>query len=602
MGIGEVLRTTKEMGGLLKLIKYANPQRNDAANCLGTQLARNAAEFGDERALIFEGRDITWRAYNELANQYANALKADGIGSGDTVCIMMENRIEFLAALIGVNKLGATAALINTGLTGTPLIHCVSSVESKKVIVGTECQQAIAEALQDIPLKAGEDFLVIKDKAEDSVPDWARDFDQVASDASKDNPPETEQIDPQSPGLYIFTSGTTGLPKAAIVSNRRFMGSAVAAGKIGLRCGRGDTIYLCLPLYHLTGLMLGFGGGLTSGSTMFIRRKFSASNFLPEIREHNCKAMVYIGEMCRYLMSSPEKPDDADNPLKNIMGNGLRPDIWIDFKQRFGIERIAEFYGSSEGNVAFLNLLNKDKTIGFCPAPYAVVKYDVDNDEIVRDANGRCIKAGKGEAGLLMGKITEKTKFEGYTSKEATEKKIVRNAFEEGDAWFNTGDLIKRVDVGFAFGIPHFQFVDRVGDTFRWRSENVSTNEVGEIINQHPKIEITNVYGVEIPGTEGRAGMASLVLKEDAGDLDMDEFAQFVNKELPAFARPVFVRIQRELQVTGTFKLLKGDLRKEVYDIDAVSDPIYVMKPGSQQYEKLDQDFYQKLKDGSAGF
>ncbi|MDZ7685498.1 MAG: AMP-binding protein [Gammaproteobacteria bacterium] len=395
---------------------------------MGTQLARNAAEFGDERALIFEGRDINWRGFNELANQYANALKADSVTAGDTVCIMMENRIEFLAAMIGVNKLGATTALINTGLTGTPLIHCISSVESKKVIAGTECQQAISEAMEDIPLTAGEDFLVIKNQPGDDIPNWARDFDQVAGDASKDNPPETGEIDANSPGFYIFTSGTTGLPKAAIVSNRRFMGSAVAAGKIGLRCGRGDTLYLCLPLYHLTGLMLGFGGGLTVGATMFVRRRFSASNFLPEIRENNCKAMVYIGEMCRYLMNSPEKPDDADNPLQNIMGNGLRPDIWMDFKQRFGIERIAEFYGSSEGNVAFLNLLNKDKTIGFCSMPYAVVKYDIDNDEIVRDANGRCIKAEEGEAGLLMGEITERTKSEGYTSQEATEKKIVRNA------------------------------------------------------------------------------------------------------------------------------------------------------------------------------
>jgi citronellyl-CoA synthetase len=284
------------------------------------------------------------------------------------------------------------------------------------------------------------------------------------------------------------------------------------------------------------------------------------------------------------------------------MGNGLRPDIWLEFKQRFGIQRITEFYGSSEGNVAFANLLNRDCTVGMTAMPIALIKYDVDADEIVYDGKGHCIRVSDGEAGLLLGKITEKTVFEGYTNPEATESKILRNVFKEGDAWFNTGDLLRTTDVGFAFGIPHYQFVDRVGDTFRWKSENVSTNEVGEIINGHPQIQICNVYGVDVPKADGKAGMAAVVLAEGETELDLESFSAYVNAELPAYARPVFLRVQSDLDTTGTFKMVKGDLRKEGYDLEQVKDPLYVMKPRSSQYERLDSSYAGQINAGDGGF
>jgi citronellyl-CoA synthetase len=335
---------------------------------------------------------------------------------------------------------------------------------------------------------------------------------------------------------------------------------------------------------------------------MFIRRKFSGSNFLSEVREHGATCFIYIGELCRYLLNVPAKADDRNNPLMCMMGNGLRPDVWHEFKARYGIKRIAEFYGSSEGNVAFLNMLNKDCTVGTTSLPLALVKYDVDADEIARDAQGRIIKVADGEPGLLLGKITEHTAFEGYTSSKDTEKKILRDAFEKGDAWFNTGDLMKTVDVGFSLGLPHYQFVDRVGDTFRWKSENVSTNEVGEIINGHVQVDFCNVYGVEIPKADGRAGMASLVLVEGIEALDVKSFSAYVNEHLPAYARPVFLRIQRELDTTGTFKMVKGELRKQSYDLDLVSDPIYVLKPRSNTYELLDREYLAVLRAGDAGY
>jgi citronellyl-CoA synthetase len=320
------------------------------------------------------------------------------------------------------------------------------------------------------------------------------------------------------------------------------------------------------------------------------------------VREHGATCFIYIGELCRYLLHTPAQPDDYRNPLSAVMGNGLRPDVWHAFKERFGISRVAEFYGASEGNIGFVNLLNKDCTVGTTTFPVALVRYDVDADEILRDSQGRCIRVDKGEPGLLLGKITETTAFEGYTNSEATESKVLRDVFEDGDAWFNTGDLLKTVDVGFAFGLTHYQFVDRVGDTFRWKSENVSTNEVGEIINSHPQVALCNVYGVEVPATNGRAGMAALKLAEGVKALDLDSFSDHVNRELPPYARPVFLRILTDLDTTGTFKLVKGELRKQAYDKTLVEDPLYVMKPAASRYEPLDDDFAARIAAGEGGY
>jgi citronellyl-CoA synthetase len=348
--------------------------------------------------------------------------------------------------------------------------------------------------------------------------------------------------------------------------------------------------------------MIGAGAALASGASMFIRRKFSASNFLKEVRQHNTNCLVYIGELCRYLSNTPVKPDDHKNPLKSIVGNGMRPDVWPGFKKRFGIKRISEFYGASEGNVAFANLLNKDCTIGFTTARVALVKYDIHEDEIVKDTQGRCIEVAAGEPGLLLGHISEEAVFEGYTDKAATEKKVLRDAFDEGDAWFNSGDLLREIDVGYTLGYAHYQFVDRVGDTFRWKSENVSTNEVGELINGYRQVHFSNVYGVDVPNADGRAGMVALNMNEGEENLDIAGFSAFVNDTLPPYARPVFVRVQSNLDVTGTFKMVKGDLKKEGYDLAQVDDPIYVLKPHATAYELLDADFAAAIASGQAGY
>ncbi len=602
MGIRNVVGTLKDVVTVLKASKELKPKPMSTADSMGARVEANATNFGNRPAVMFEGKTVTWGEFNRLANRYAHYFQSQGIERGTAVSLFMENRIEFLACITALHKLGAVVALINTNLRGQPLTHCITVAESRMCVFGEELTAAVEEVKGELSLEEGRDYVFVPDGGENAAPNWATNLDATSRDLNDANPSTTASVTLGDNAFYVYTSGTTGLPKAAVMTQRRLLATGAVCHKVGLRLVETDRLYLCLPLYHATGLVVGWGGVVGAGASAFVRRKFSASRFLDEVREHRTNTFVYIGELCRYLLNTPARPDDRDNPLTRIIGNGLRPDIWMDFKNRFGIERITEFYGASEGNAAFMNLLNKDRTIGLTVNKIALVQYDVYKDEIVRDANGRCQPVKPGQPGLLIAAITEDQAFEGYTNPEATEKKIIRNAFADGDAWFNSGDLIKEVEVGFAARFKHYQFVDRVGDTFRWRSENVSTNEVGEIINQHPQVSICNVYGVEIPGADGRAGMASINLAEGVSELDIEDFSRFVERELPAYARPVFLRIQRDMDVTGTFKMVKGDLKKQGYDLQQVSDPIYVMKPRSTEYERLERGFFSEIRSGTAGY
>ena len=601
MALRDIVTALADLPTLLALKRGLKPRPLDTRDCLGAAVERNAARVGAMTAIVCGDESVTWAEFNAQANRYAGAFKASGLRRGDVASVMMENRIDFLAVVVALNKLGVTASLINTNLRGRPLTHCVSITKSRQLVFGSEVAEAINEVKAELDLREGEDYhLVPEDGA--PKPNWAADIAAESAAHDSANPPDTGETTLGETAMFIFTSGTTGLPKAAVLSNRRYLMSAHLAGKAGLRCTERDRLYICLPLYHGTGLMVGAGAAFTSGASMFIRRRFSASAFLPDIRAHNCNCFIYVGELCRYLMNTPAKPDDADSPLVTMMGNGLRPDVWNAFKARYGIKRITEFYGASEGNVAFANLLNKDCTIGMTSSKVALVSYDVDTDEIVRDAAGRCVPVAAGQPGLLLGHINPEAAFEGYTDNSATEKKILRDVHEAGDAWFNTGDLLREVDVGFSLGYAHYQFVDRTGDTFRWKSENVSTNEVSDILSAAPGIELCNVYGVLVPGADGRAGMAAVTLAEGVDALDWGAFAEHARKELPPFARPVFVRVQPAMTLTGTYKMVKGDLKREGYDIGAFDDPVYVMKPGQARYERLDPGFLKTIKRGEAGY
>ena len=601
----EVIRVIKDFISVLPFVATYKPPSDDEAVSMGLEFQKTATRNAHRPAIIFEGRELNWQQFNELANQFAHLLKQQGVKRGDVVSLFMENRVEMLAATIGASKIGATIALINTNLRGKSLTHCISITESSKCLLGEELQDAIAQVRSELPLADG-DYFWVRDQAvgADNVeaPAWCVDVMASLHTMPVVNPPETADIRAGEKAVYIFTSGTTGLPKAAIIYHRRFMAATTTGYKVGLRAKAKDRIYLCLPLYHITGFSLGFGSSMLSGAALILKRKFSARSFWHEVKQHNANMFVYVGELCRYLTMQEQQPDEIDNPIQTMLGNGLRPDVWDQFRSRFKVARISEIYGSSEGNASFINLLNKDRTIGTSTATIMLVKYDVDEDAIVTDSHGQLIEVQHGESGLLIAKIEGRYAFDGYQDQQATSSKILTDVKESGDRWFNTGDLVKRIDVGFALGLPHYQFVDRVGDTFRWRSENVSTNEVSEIITTFEQIDIANIYGVEVPGTEGKAGMAAISLQPNC-KFDAVAFAKFVNEQLPIHARPVFVRLQPIMETTGTFKLVKGQLRKEAYHLDKVNnEPIFVMKPKQSQYEILDEDFYQAIKNAEAGF
>ena len=582
-------------------LQFFQPPTDDMKTSLGLMFQTTAAKYPNKSAIVCGDSELTWAQFNALTNQFAYSLKNQGVARGDCVAVLIENRTELLCSIFALAKIGATAGMVNTGLTDRPLAHCIGIVESTKCLVGQELLAPVVGVKGDLELQ-DKDYLWVADPLINAAaPDWATDFSATLADMPSDNLPETDEIVAGEIALYIFTPGTTGLPKPAVIYHRKIMSAAKPYSTVGFHAKPSDRMYICLPLYHATGFLLGIGSCLHSGASMFVRRRFSASQFWPEVQKHQTTLFVYVGELCRYLAMAPECPEEKNNPLKTMLGNGLRPDIWGTFRKRFGVKRITEIYGSSEGNVSFLNILNKESTIGTGSVVVMLVKYDIENDEIVLDENGQVIEVEEGEAGLMLGQIDDRYKFDGYKNADATTDKILTNLREPGDRWFNTGDLIRKIDVGFAMGLPHYQFVDRVGDTFRWRAENVSTNEVGEILNTCDQIEISNVYGVDIPGAEGKAGMAAITLPPGQ-QFNAAAFTDFVDRELPAFARPVFVRIEQEQDTTGTFKLFKGKLKQQAYHLDQVDEPIFVRQPKSKQYEMLDRGFYEQLINGNAGY
>ena len=596
----EFFRVLGELRYLIPVMRYKFPDPDDPASLAHT-FQDTTNRFAERPFLYFEDEMWTYADTNKAANILATYLTSTGVKHGDRIVLFMENRPSFVISLLALNKIGAIAVLINTSLTGDPLIHCINSSDSVKCIVGAEQADALEDVLDQINITKQEDFLWSKDTDQYSLPDWAIDLQAQLDNSNDKNLDETNSVKAKDVACYIFTSGTTGVPKAAICPNQKLIAASINIKMAGYRINEKDCMHNSLPLYHSTGLMLGLCAVVQAGASTFIKRKFSATSFWDEVQKYNTTALVYIGELCRYLANSEPRQAEQNNPLKVMVGNGLRPDVWDTFKDRFQVNRIVEIYGASEGNALFMNLLNKNKTIGMTNADVALIEYDVAEDEVLKTDDGFCKRILNHDPGLLIVRIGPNAVFNGYTDAQATEKKILRNVFDEGDAWFNTGDLIKTVDVGYSLGKTHYQFVDRIGDTFRWKSENVSTNEVGEILNGYKDVNMSNVYGVQIPGCEGRAGMAAFSL-EDAETFDWQAFSDYVENSLPKYARPLFIRIIQEMDTTGTFKLKKNDLRNEAFDIGKVSDPIYCLKPNSSNYVALDNEWLQTINSEQAGY
>ncbi|MFT6600857.1 MAG: citronellyl-CoA synthetase, partial [Alloalcanivorax sp.] len=504
--LGKVPEVVMNLPGLIKGSRMSKITDTTTPLGLGVAFENVAAQNPEGIAVIYRDRRFTYRQFNAWANRIADYLASIGLKKGDTVAVDMENRPEFPATLIGCAKLGVCAALINTSQKGKVLTHSFNLVNPKAAIIGQEVAEVIQGVRDDLDLKQNFFYFADQDTLADpgTAPEGFSNLATSIQGCSSENPASTHQTFLRDPLFYIYTSGTTGLPKAVVFNHGRWEKAHGGFGFSSVRLTKTDRLYCTLPLYHATGLVVCWASVIAGQASLVLARRFSASRFWDDIREYRCTAFGYVGELCRYLHEQPEKPDDGDNPVHTIVGNGLRPGIWKAFKSRFGIRRVAEFYTASESNVAFTNVFNFDNTVGFSPVSYAIVKYDKEADEPVRDNKGFMIKVGKGESGLMLGEITDKTPFDGYTDKDKTEKAIFRDVFKKGDAWFNTGDMMR--DIGFR----HAQFVDRLGDTFRWKGENVSTTEVEQILDGFEQVVESVVYGVEIPGTNGRAGMAEL--------------------------------------------------------------------------------------------
>ena len=558
------------------------------------QVVRNlAATYGDRVALISDREQMTYRQYDARADQYARWAIAQGIEKGDVVALMMPNRPEYLAAWLGIARAGGVTALLNTNLSGPALAHCINIVRPRHVIVEASLVDSMGTAGPH--LVAGPSYWCHGASAEG----YQR-LDTQIDSLPKTEIPESElpRLTIEDRCLFVYTSGTTGLPKAANINHYRVQG-IMYAFNAAMRVKPDDRIYVCLPLYHTSGGVLGPGAALTAGASVVLRERFSSSLFWDDVVRRKCTIFLYIGELCRYLLNSPTHPQETKHRIRLACGNGLRPDIWADFQRRFRIPKILEWYAATEGNCVFVNFDSKVGAVGRIPKWMEgrilteIVRFDIDTEEPVRGPDGFCIKCAPGEIGEAISKIVNdprrpSQRFEGYSDPVATHKKILADVFEKGDRWFRTGDLMKKDRLGY------YYFIDRIGDTFRWKGENVATSEVSEALTVFPGIKEANVYGVRVPGAEGRVGMAALVVEDG---LDLEGFGRHVMR-LPAYARPVFLRIKREIETTSTFKQRKLDLVKESFDLSATHDPIYFLHPELQVYVPLEPAGFAAIAEG----
>jgi fatty-acyl-CoA synthase len=567
----------------LRALELTAPIAQHRDRVFPTVIEELAARLGDAPALLSDRESLTFRALNERANQYARWALDQGLAKGDAVCLMMPNRPEYMAIWLGITKIGGVVALINTNLTGPSLAHCINIVAPKHVIVAREFARALSEALPDFP-------------AAHTWVEGVSQLDRYSGETLTES--ERRPVTIEDRALYIYTSGTTGLPKAANVSHARLMQwSHWFAGMLGAQPA--DRMYNCLPMYHSVGGVLAPGAILVAGGSVAISEKFSASNFWSDVVRWDCTLIQYIGELCRYLLNTPATPDDNAHRIRIACGNGLRPDVWEKFQSRFGIPQILEFYAATEGGLSLFNAEGKCGAIGRVPAYLAhrfsptLVQFDVERDQPFRNEHGFCVRCAPNEIGEAISQILDDasnvgSRFEGYTSQEASEKRILRNVFKPGDAWVRTGDLMRKDDAGF------FYFVDRIGDTFRWKGENVATSEIEETICAFPGVQQANVYGVSIPGADGRAGMATIV----AGpDFDLAAFREHLSS-LPHYARPLFLRIRTQIETTGTLKYTKNDLVRQGYNPAATDDVLYFNHARHQAFVRLDQELYDGIQAG----
>ena len=567
----------------------------DAASNLliADELEMRVDAYGQNIAFIEGEKQWTYDDMETYANRVAAWAKGEKLSQGDCVAVFARNRIEYVALWFGLSKLGIIPALLNYQLSGKALAHCVNISDAAHVILDVEM---------------GEQWEATKDQVEGNPKVWAafgevkgyENFDAAIHDLRPDRPNKSERDGLTAGGqaMKMFTSGTTGLPKAAKITHVRAQNYLRGIGA-GAKAKASDRMMMVLPMYHATGGLVGCGAALTNGGAVIIIPKFSASRFWDDAVKHGATMFTYVGELCRFLLSQPHSDNERKHKISWIIGNGLRPEVWESFVSRFDIPHVIEFYGATEGNVSLINVDGPIGAVGRVPSYLSwkfnidIVRFDVDTNENPRGADGFCIREDANVPGEMIGEIRQddpRFRFEGYGTKEATQKKILRDVFKKGDAWFRTGDLMSRDEDGF------FYFIDRVGDTYRWKAENVSTNEVAGVLSVFSGVTQANVYGVEVKGYDGRAGMAAIVAEEAP---DLAKLKAHVERELPHYARPVFLRLSKESDTTSTFKFKKTNLVKAGFDPANISDPLYYADPKTDKFVSITPEIYAAILEGS---
>nr|CAH7739236.1 unnamed protein product [Callosobruchus chinensis] len=590
-------RDTRALFCYIKLlIQVKSLARKDAT--LADIFRENVKKHPHKPAILFEDQEWTFIQVEEYSNKIANVFKSHGYKKGDKVALFLENKPEFICIWLGLSKLGVITPLINTNLRLSSLVHSITVAKSQAVIFGTELSDAVVEVLDKIESKVALYQISCNNNNTASPADGKfHNLDALVKEAPSSPPQITDKLGHHDHIVYIYTSGTTGLPKAAVINTSRYIFIAAA---IHYLCGftSSDRFYTPLPLYHTAGGCMSVGQMIIYGATVVIRKKFSATGYFPDVRKYNCTVAQYIGEMCRYILAVPPQESDKQHNLRVIFGNGLRPQIWEEFIKRFNIKRVGEFYGATEGNANIVNVDNTVGAIGFVSRiiptvyPISIIRVDPATGEPIRDSKGLCIPCKPNEPGVFIGKILPNNptrQFLGYVDQEASKKKIVYDVFKHGDSAFISGDILVADELGNLF------FKDRTGDTFRWKGENVSTSEVEAVLSNLIDYKDAIVYGVELRGQEGRAGMAAILDPEEK--VDLAKLAEGVKKSLPTYARPIFVRVLRKIDLTGTYKLKKNDLQSEGFDPRKISDHIYYLS-SSGSYEILSPEIYDKINEG----
>jgi fatty-acyl-CoA synthase len=580
--------------GAVRALRLTIPIAKRPTRIFPQLICELAERYGDTPALVSERERLTYAGLAARSNRYARWALEQGIAKGDTVCLLMSGRPEFLALWLGITRVGGVVSLLNTNLVGTALAHCVNVVSPKHII----CEAALSPALEGaIPHVTADAKIWLHGDAKANYARIDREIEGLSGDDIAQS--QRPRLTIEDRALYIYTSGTTGLPKAANINHYRLMLATHAfAGVIDARAS--DRMYDCLPLYHTAGGVVATGALLIRGGSVVIRERFSAREFWDDIAHWDCTCFQYIGELCRYLINSPPHPSERSHRLRLACGNGLRLDIWREFQQRFAIAQIVEFYAATEGNVSIFNFDGREGSVGRVPwwlahrFPIKIVRFDARHQQPERGEGGFCIECGADEPGEVIGRIVRNpakpgARFEGYASKAETEQKVLHDVFEKGDTWFRTGDLMRKDRLGY------FYFIDRIGDTFRWKGENVSTTEIELALGRFESVLEVNVYGVAVEGRDGRAGMAAIVAKDN---LNLTALRDHLASRLPDYARPVFLRIRRDIDVTATFKQKKVDLVNEGFDPGRSPDPIYFNDPHRKAFVRIDPDLYQEINAG----